>query len=181
MKSITGTISGPIRAGCCEETWLIDTSLIDRKKRNEDAVRVRAVAASDDTAPRTLAIRVYPWPNLFLRCCGDPRHLNWPLTMMAIRVHSASHSSILDRAVMAVKKNRVKHLHRIRNYLCEVNTMAWPLSRTLVIVSQSCRRATWSIPVVGSSRKTMAGSPTKATAVLNLRLFPPLRINTMDM
>jgi len=42
------------------------------------------------------------------------------------------------------------------------------------MVSHSWRRATGSIPVVGSSRKTMGGSPTNATAVLNFRLLPPL-------
>ena len=59
-------------------------------------------------------------------------------------------------------------------YLCDVRTIAWPLSRTLEMVSHSWRRATGSIPVVGSSRKTMGGSPTSATAVLNFRLLPPL-------
>lgn len=34
---------------------------------------------------------------LFLRCWGLPRHLNWPLTMMATRLHRDSHSSILKR------------------------------------------------------------------------------------
>ena len=60
-------------------------------------------------------------------------------------------------------------------YLWDVKTMAWPLSLTREMVSQSCLRATGSIPVVGSSKKTMGGSPTKATAVLSFRLFPPLR------
>lgn len=61
-----------------------------------------------------------------------------------------------------------------RFYLCEVSTMACPLSLTRDIVSQSCLLATGSIPVVGSSKKTIGGSPTKATAVLSLRLLPPL-------
>ena len=60
-------------------------------------------------------------------------------------------------------------------YLCDVNTIACPLSRTRAMVSQSCLLATGSIPVVGSSKKTIGGSPIRATAVLNLRLLPPLR------
>lgn len=32
---------------------------------------------------------------LFFRCCTDPRHWNLPLTMMAILVQRASHSSML--------------------------------------------------------------------------------------
>lgn len=30
-----------------------------------------------------------------LMCCREPRHLNCPFTMMARRLHSASHSSML--------------------------------------------------------------------------------------
>lgn len=33
--------------------------------------------------------------NRFLMCCREPRHLNCPFTMMARRLHSASHSSML--------------------------------------------------------------------------------------
>lgn len=36
-------------------------------------------------------------PHLFLRCCTLPRQRNLPLTMMAILVQSASHSSMLHR------------------------------------------------------------------------------------
>lgn len=53
--------------------------------------------------------------------------------------------------------------------------MALPLSRALVTASQSRRRATGSMPVVGSSSRTTAGFPIRAMAVLNLRLLPPLR------
>lgn len=34
---------------------------------------------------------------LFFKCCTLPRHRNLPLTMMAMRVHRASHSSILKQ------------------------------------------------------------------------------------
>ena len=43
----------------------------------------------------TLAMRVKPSPNLFFKCWGLPRHLNWPFTMTASRVQRASHSSML--------------------------------------------------------------------------------------
>lgn len=66
-----------------------------------------------------------------------------------------------------------------RRYLCDVRTIACPLSLTWAIVSHNCRRATGSIPVVGSSKKTIGGSPTSATAVLNLRLLPPLHFQIM--
>lgn len=39
---------------------------------------------------------IFP-PHLFLRCCTLPRQRNLPLTMMAILVQSASHSSMLRR------------------------------------------------------------------------------------
>ena len=41
-----------------------------------DVVRVRRVRGEEQSTHR------------FLRCCGDPRHLSVPLTMMASRVHS---------------------------------------------------------------------------------------------
>ncbi len=50
-----------------------------------------------------------------------------------------------------------------------------PVALTLVSVSHSSLRATGSIPVVGSSRNTMGGSPIRAMAVLTFRLFPPLQ------
>lgn len=41
-------------------------------------------------------------PHLLFRCWMLPRHLKWPFTMMAIRVHNASHSSILKDIVWNV-------------------------------------------------------------------------------
>ena len=49
-----------------------------------------------------------------------------------------------------------------------------PEALTLVRASQSILLATGSIPVVGSSRNTMGGSPIRAMAVLNFLLLPPL-------
>lgn len=40
---------------------------------------------------------VFCLPHLFLRCCTLPRQRNLPLTMMAILVQSASHSSMLHK------------------------------------------------------------------------------------
>lgn len=53
--------------------------------------------------------------------------------------------------------------------------MTLPLSRVLITVFQSMRRANGSMPVDGSSRKTTDDFPIMATAVLSLRLFPPLQ------
>ena len=60
------------------------------------------------------------------------------------------------------------------HYLCDVSMMVLPAFLTSTSVFQSCRLATGSMPVVGSSRKTIGGSPTNAMAVLSLRLLPPL-------
>lgn len=43
---------------------------------------------------------LYYWvlvPYLFFKCCTLPKHRNLPLTIMAMRVHRASHSSILKQ------------------------------------------------------------------------------------
>ena len=50
-----------------------------------------------------------------------------------------------------------------------------PVSRILHSVSQRNRRAIGSIPVVGSSKNITDGLPTRAMAVLSLRLLPPLK------
>ena len=60
-------------------------------------------------------------------------------------------------------------------YLCDVSMSVRPLARTLLRVSQSNLRASGSMPVVGSSRNTISGSPIKDIAVLNFLLFPPLK------
>ena len=65
-----------------------------------------------------------------LRCWADPRHLNRPLTMMARRPHSTSHSSMLWEVRM---------------------TDLWP-SLTMESRQSHRKRREWgSIPVVGSS------------------------------
>ena len=58
--------------------------------------------------------------------------------------------------------------------LCEVRIRVFPACRTLVNVSHSNRLAMGSIPVVGSSRNIMGGSPISAIAVLSFLLLPPL-------
>ena len=55
-----------------------------------------------------------------------------------------------------------------------------PVSLTLDRASQSILLATGSIPVVGSSRNTMGGSPIRAMAVLNFLLLPPLLISESE-
>lgn len=64
-----------------------------------------------------------------------PRHLNDPLTIIARRVHRASHSSILKIQMVKIRKKNsvlinmhacrhtVKHPHQAV-YLCEVRTTA---------------------------------------------------------
>jgi len=58
--------------------------------------------------------------------------------------------------------------------LCDVRISVRPAAQTCDKVFQRWRRATGSNPVDGSSRKMTGASPISATAVLNLRLFPPL-------
>ena len=60
------------------------------------------------------------------------------------------------------------------SYLWEVMMIALPLLLIHVTMSQRRRRATGSMPVDGSSRKTTEGFPIRAIAVFNLRLFPLL-------
>ena len=94
----------------------------------------------------------YIFNHLFLRCCVLPRHLNVPFTIIARREHSASHSSML----------------------CEVRITEWPSFTIELMQSHRNRRAFGSMPVVGSSRKMIGGSPMRAMAVESLRLLPPL-------
>lgn len=77
----------------------------------------------------TLIDSVNPFENLFFKCCVEPRHLNSPFTIIANRVQSASHSSIL----------------------CDVRTIDFPELRTFDIIFHRLRLAPGSMPVVGSS------------------------------
>ena len=65
--------------------------------------------------------------------------------------------------------------------LCDVNTNVLPEARSRDKVSHNSRRATGSMPVVGSSRNITGGSPTSATAALSFRLFPPLKAYSLKM
>ena len=51
-----------------------------------------------------------------------------------------------------------------------------PLRLAALTMDKTSERVTGSIPVAGSSRKTMGGSPTRETATESLRLLPPLRV-----
>ena len=75
----------------------------------------------------------------FLYLVG-PKHWNCPLTMIPKRPHNSSHSSIL----------------------CDVKIMDWPFFWTFLIMFQSFRLEAGSTPELGSSRKIMGGSATKA-------------------
>mmetsp|Transcript_12349 Transcript_12349/g.31170 ORF Transcript_12349/g.31170 Transcript_12349/m.31170 type:complete len:266 (+) Transcript_12349:186-983(+) len=98
----------------------------------------------------TRATSLYPAPNLFFRRSDVPMTRSLPDAMMPTRSPRISASSIE----------------------CVTSTMtrsclaAW-------IMSHTSRRDTGSIPVVGSSKKTIDGSPVSATATDSLRCIPP--------
>ena len=58
--------------------------------------------------------------------------------------------------------------------LCDVSMTLLPSLITLVSASQRNLLVAGSIPVVGSSSSSIGGLPTRAIAVLSLRLLPPL-------
>mmetsp|Transcript_279 Transcript_279/g.948 ORF Transcript_279/g.948 Transcript_279/m.948 type:complete len:200 (+) Transcript_279:692-1291(+) len=93
---------------------------------------------------------LYPSEKRFFKCCSDPRHEKLPPTMIPMRLHSASHSSME----------------------CDVSTMVLPFVLA-EITSHMNRRASGSIPVDGSSSSTTAGEPTSAIATDSFRLLPP--------
>lgn len=92
---------------------------------------------------------------LFLRCWMLPRQRKRPLTMMAILVHRASHSSMLPGgrreapggAVGAPRPPPGPAL----SHLWDVSTTDLPSLTRLRMQSHKNRRAPGSIPVVGSS------------------------------
>lgn len=54
---------------------------------------------------------------LFFKCCTDPRQRNLPLTIMAILVQRASHSSMLNKKrFSAIIVPSGTHLYRISNH-----------------------------------------------------------------
>mmetsp|Transcript_29171 Transcript_29171/g.72121 ORF Transcript_29171/g.72121 Transcript_29171/m.72121 type:complete len:213 (-) Transcript_29171:1404-2042(-) len=115
-----------------------------------------ATMALKMASPRPASKRrsmLYPSLKRFLRCCREPRHEKRPPTMMPMRLHSASHSSME----------------------WEVSTMVRPAVEALM-TSHMNRRASGSIPVEGSSSSTTAGSPMRAMATESLRLLPPLYV-----
>lgn len=52
---------------------------------------------------------------LFFKCCTDPRQRNLPLTIMAILVQRASHSSILNKKKCSIIITQVIRLCSISN------------------------------------------------------------------
>ena len=58
----------------------------------------RTELSDDDTF--ILAMSEYPSPNLDFKCWVLPRHWNRPFTIMASRVHNASHSSMLQQCAL---------------------------------------------------------------------------------
>ena len=96
---------------------------------------------------------------LLFRCCAEPRHWKRPLTMMPILVQSASHSSIewdvrtTDCPPLTYRYGSRRLTHQSINRLLLVLTMdRMQFQRNLL--------APGSMPVVGSSRKTIEGLPT---------------------
>mmetsp|Transcript_21766 Transcript_21766/g.65238 ORF Transcript_21766/g.65238 Transcript_21766/m.65238 type:complete len:389 (-) Transcript_21766:936-2102(-) len=110
----------------------------------------RALASPPSPSPRS--DRRHAAPNLALRCSGVPSARSWPRAMMAVRVQSASASSME----------------------CVVSTTARP-TMALRSTAQRRRRDTGSRPADGSSRSTTVGSPTSAHATHSLRFMPPDR------
>mmetsp|Transcript_17658 Transcript_17658/g.40537 ORF Transcript_17658/g.40537 Transcript_17658/m.40537 type:complete len:223 (-) Transcript_17658:450-1118(-) len=97
-----------------------------------------------------MRLRRKPPPNLFLRWRAEPMHESLPPDMMATRSPRMSASSIE----------------------CVVSMMTRPfLARSMA--SHTERRVTGSIPVVGSSKKTTLGSPSRAMARERRRCIPP--------
>lgn len=83
-----------------------------------------------------------------------PRHLNDPLTIMANRVHSASHSSMLQGHYSnnhLGNERTVTDNPGVLRYLCEVRTTARLSRMTLMMEFHRKRLERGSMPVVGSS------------------------------
>lgn len=53
---------------------------------------------------------------LFLRCCTLPRQRNLPLTIMAILVQRASHSSMLQKIIIRSVNNYSKWIRNIDKF-----------------------------------------------------------------
>mmetsp|Transcript_21427 Transcript_21427/g.55949 ORF Transcript_21427/g.55949 Transcript_21427/m.55949 type:complete len:434 (+) Transcript_21427:415-1716(+) len=113
-------------------------------------VDARAVIAAASAPARVLIASLHPALFFRFRDKGVPTARSWPLAMIAVRVQSASASSME----------------------CVVRTTALPTMALLRTV-QSRRRDTGSRPAEGSSSNTTDGSPTSAHATQSLRFMPP--------
>lgn len=71
-----------------------------------------------------------PQTYLHLRCCGLPRHLNCPFTMMATRLHRDSHSSML-------KQNMLCHVTETNSRLMVYNPFL-PSNTTIRVSPKIC-------------------------------------------
>mmetsp|Transcript_6055 Transcript_6055/g.11865 ORF Transcript_6055/g.11865 Transcript_6055/m.11865 type:complete len:201 (-) Transcript_6055:1794-2396(-) len=93
---------------------------------------------------------LYPAPNLFFRRSEVPRTRSFPRAMIPTISPRTSASSME----------------------CVTRTSTRPLF-AVSIISHTCLLETGSIPVVGSSRKTIFGSPVRDIATESLRCIPP--------
>ena len=94
-----------------------------------------------------------------------------------MRVHNASVSSIL------LIKFRIKFFILclfVLIYLCDVSINDFPFSRILFKQFHRKRRVRGSIPLVGSSKRTICGLPISEIATDNLRLLPPDNVCTYE-
>lgn len=97
----------------------------------------------------------------FFRCWMLPRHRRRPFTMMANRVHNASHSSMLRDTHRLASEGVLRGGGTGgwgRPHLCDVSTTERPVLMRSRMRFQRKRRALGSMPVVGSSWRWAAGS-----------------------
>ena len=97
------------------------------------------------------SVRVYPLPNLDFKNTGLPTHANDPADIIATRSHNKSASSMK----------------------CVVNMIVLPVCARFRMTSHMNLREYGSIPLVGSSRNTIDGSPINAHANDNFLFIPP--------
>lgn len=112
-----------------------------------------------------------------MRCWTLPRQRKRPLTMMAILVHSASHSSMLQKGTEGGVRHRGEPLGPppmgpASSHLWDVSTTDLPSLTRLRMQSHRNRRAPGSIPVVGSSCKVLS-APGRARSCPTATRPPP--------
>lgn len=135
----------------------------------------------------------------FLRCCTLPRQRNRPLTMMAILVHSASHSSMLPvgggvrhtagttlgvpiagNPPVGCEQHGTALPDQAEDAVPQEASGTWVHPRRGFILQPQCQLPIGSCPMAAIpptaplTRKMMGGLPSRAMAVDSLRLLPPL-------